>query len=102
MSDDSAGRESDTEREWRETVERCISADHDCTQLSAELAESRRAFGERDVGRSNRLRLAVSGLVVLAIPLIVYSELTTPTGAINYEGLGIGLVLMIVGGLSYL
>ena len=100
MSDDPVGRESDTEREWRETVERYTSAADDCTQFSAGLAASRSAFDERKVGRPNRGKLAVGGLVLLAVPLIVYSELTTPTGAINYGGLGIGLVLMIIGGLS--
>lgn len=102
MSDDPAERESDAEREWRETVDRYTSADDDCTQLSIGLAESRSAFDERETGRANRIRLAVAGLVVLAVPLIIYSELVTPTGAINYGGLGIGLMLMIVGGLSYL
>ncbi|WP_122090201.1 hypothetical protein [Halalkalicoccus subterraneus] len=102
MSENSAGRESDTEREWRATVERYVSANDDCTRLSAGLAESRRAFDDRGTNRSSRLRLVVSGLVVLAIPLIVYSELITPTGAINYGGVGIGLTLMVAGGLSCL
>lgn len=102
MPENSAGRESDTEREWRATVERYVSSNDDCTGLSAGLAESRRAFENRETNRSNRFRLVVSTLIVLAIPLIVYSELITPTGAINYGGVGIGLTLMVAGGFSCL
>lgn len=103
MTDDPAARGSGTtEREWRETVEQQLSAGSDCTERAGELATSRRAFDTSEKGGSNRTRWVLNGLVLLAIPLIVYSELMTPTGAINYSGLGIGAVLMLAGGLAYL
>lgn len=102
MTDGSAGCGDADEQAWRELVERRISADHDCTQRVGELTASRRTFEPGGETGSNRLRWAVRGLVVLSIPLIVYSELTTPTGAMNYSGMGIGAILMLAGGLMYL
>ncbi|ADJ15617.1 hypothetical protein [Halalkalicoccus jeotgali] len=104
MTDGSVGGDaSPDERAWRELIERRISIEHDCPQRAGELAASRRAFeATGDPSKSNRLRTVVRGLVVLAIPLIVYSELTAPTGAINYGGLGIGIALMVAGGLACL
>lgn len=106
MTEGSAGRDADAgadERAWRELVERRVPADHDCTQLAGDLAASRRAFdATTEPAGSRRRRWIVRGLVLLAIPLIVYSEITTPTGAVNYSGLGIGVVLMLAGGLAYL
>ncbi|KYH25710.1 hypothetical protein HAPAU_23880 [Halalkalicoccus paucihalophilus] len=104
MTDGSVGRGADAdERAWRTLVERRVAADHDCTQLAGNLAASRRTFesGTEPTGSSRR-RWAIRGLVLLAIPLIVYSELTTPTGVVNYSGMGIGVVLMLAGGLAYL
>lgn len=106
MTDGSVRRDVDAdERGWRELVERHIPADHDCTQRAGDLAACRLAFDSDTESRSRgsrRRRWAVRGLVLLAIPLIVYSEITTPTGEMNYSGLGIGIVLMLAGGLSYL
>lgn len=103
MTDGSAGRGDAEERAWRELVERRVSADHDCTQRVGELVAGRRTFDpDGETTGSNRLRWVTRALVILAIPLIVYSELTTPTGAMNYSGMGIGVVLMLAGGLAYL
>lgn len=104
MRNDPVARGGDTtEREWRETLEEHVSIDQDCAERAGELTTRRRAFDvPDDTAGSNRSRWMLSGLVLLAIPLIVYSELMTPTGAINYSGLGIGAVLMLAGGLSYL
>lgn len=44
---------------------------------------------------------AVCALIVLAIPVILYSELVTPIGGINYAGMVIGLVLMFGAGLAH-
>lgn len=104
MSDRSVvrGRDAD-EREWRERVEARLSTEHDCTQRASELAASRQEFAERPTTTgSSRRKWAVRALVVVAIPLIVYSELSTPSGGINYSGLGIGVVLMLAGWLAYL
>lgn len=104
MTDGSVERDTVAdERAWRELVERRVAVDHDCTQRVGELAASRRAFdpGTEPAG-SGRRRWVIRCLVLLAIPLIVYSEITTPTGVVNFSGMGIGVVLMLVGGLAYL
>jgi hypothetical protein len=104
MRDDSAAYGGDTtEREWRETLNTHVSVEQDCVERAGELTARRRAFDvTNNTGGSDRTRWMLSGLVLLAIPLIVYSGLLTPTGAINYSGLGIGAVLMLAGGLAYL
>ncbi len=103
MRNGSVRRDADAdELAWRELVERRVSVDQDCMQRVGELAVSRRTFDPDDETGSHRLRWAVRGLVLLAVPLIVYSELVTPTGAMNYSGMGIGMVLMLAGGLAYL
>ncbi len=90
------------EQAWRELVEQQVAPGHDCVQRAGSLAASRRAFDPGTPSKAGRWRWAIRGLVLLAIPLIVYSEITTPTGAVNYSGMGIGVVLMLAGGLSYL
>lgn len=104
MRDDPATDGGDaTEREWRETLEKHVSAGQGCVERAGELTARRQALdASKDAGSSNRTRWLLSGLMLLAIPLIAYSELMTPTGSINYSGLGIGAVLMLAGGLAYL
>ncbi|MEM4779968.1 MAG: hypothetical protein QXG03_00145 [Halalkalicoccus sp.] len=102
MANAPAERESDTERAWRQTVDRATAEGDDCTQLAGRLAASRREFEADEPASTNRARWVLSGLILIAIPLIVYSGLMTPTDAINYKGLGIGIALMLAGALSYL
>lgn len=104
MTDEPVVRSGDAEeRAWHEAIERRLSADHDCSQLAGELTTSGRMLeAEAESAGSSRIKWVVRGLVLVAIPLIVYSELVTPIGAINYGGMGIGAVLMLAGWLSYL
>ena len=103
MSDDGLGRGAGPdERAWREAVERAVRSDDDCIERTARLHASRAEFGrEGDPVDTPSGSTAVCGLIVLAIPVILYSELVTPTGGINYAGMVIGLVLMFGAGLAH-
>ncbi|MFC7006864.1 hypothetical protein [Halalkalicoccus salilacus] len=103
MSDDGVTRRIDPdERAWREVVERTVRSDDGCIERTARLWVSRAEFG-RDDDSTTALSgsTAVCALIVLAIPMILYSELVTPTGGINYAGMVIGLVLMVGAGLAH-
>lgn len=104
MSDRAAVRARDAEeREWRERIEGRLSTEHDCVQRAGELMASRRDLETNAAsGGSSRRKWVIRSLIVVAIPLIAYSELMTPSGMINYSGMGIGVVLMLAGGLAYL
>lgn len=105
MVDDSVvtDRTDPDERAWRETVEDHVRANDGCTDRSMRLEASRAEFDRANGSRSSNPRLlrAVQAIIVVAVPLLIYSEFTTPSGAINYAGVGIGLVLMIAGGFAY-
>lgn len=104
MTDDPVtDRSTPDDRAWRTAVERNIRAGDDCTGRSIGLQTSRAEFdraGDSDATGS-WFRTAVRALVVVAVPLIIYTEMTTPSGTINYAGMGIGLVLMVAGGLVH-
>ena len=104
MSDDGPmDRAGPDERAWREIVDRTVRSDDDCCELVDGLRASRLEFDENadaDAGAS-RAHTAMAALIVLAIPVILYSDLVTPNGAINYAGMGTGLVLMVAAALAH-
>lgn len=107
MSDDGPrARAGPDERAWREIVDRTVRSDHDCCELADGLRASRSEFNENADADANtgvsRAQTAMAVLIVLAIPVILYSDLMTPSGATNYAGMGTGLVLMIAAALAHL
>ncbi|WP_336345061.1 hypothetical protein [Halalkalicoccus ordinarius] len=105
MSDDGPmDRAGPDERAWREIVDRTVRSDDDCCELVDGLRASRSEFDENadaDAAGVSRAQTAMAALIVLAIPVILYSDLVTPNGAINYAGMGTGLVLMVAAGLAH-
>lgn len=105
MTDGRDGERIDPiEHDWRETVERAVQAGDDCSERAARLRASRQEFDpidESTAGSSHGL-LAIRLLILLSIPVILYTELVAPSPGINYAGAGMGLVLMIAGSLTYL
>jgi hypothetical protein len=84
---------------WTTTVDRAVTPDDDCTEIAALLEERReRDREEKPVHRA--IPWAALALL-LAVPLVLYSELVTPTGSRNLLGMAIGAALMAVGWWSY-
>jgi hypothetical protein len=105
MSDEGArDRGGPDERAWREVVDRTARSGGDCCELVEHLRTSRTEFDEVDEvgGGTSRTRTALVVLIVVAVPVILYSDLVTPNGATNYAGMGAGLVLMAVATLAHL
>jgi hypothetical protein len=102
MSDEGArDRGGPDERAWREVVDRTARSGGDCCERVEHLRTSRTEFDEVGGGTS-RTRTALVVLIVVAVPVILYSDLVTPNGATNYAGMGAGLVLMVVATLAHL
>lgn len=104
MSDDGPrGRVGPDERAWMEIVDRTVRSDDDCCDIADGLRASRLEFHEdADATSVSRAQTAMVALIVLAIPVILYSDLMTPNGATNYAGMGTGLVLMVAAALAHL
>ncbi|WP_331232614.1 hypothetical protein [Natronorarus salvus] len=84
---------------WTTTIDRAVTPDDDCTEIAGLLQERRDHDRET---RSVRRAIPWAALaLVVAVPLLLYSELLTPTGSRNFFGMAIGAALMAVGWWSY-
>ncbi len=84
---------------WTATVDRAVTPDDDCTEVAA-LLEERRVRDREETAVRRTIPWAALALL-LAVPLVVYSELVTPTGSRNLLGMAVGAALMAVGWWSY-
>jgi len=84
---------------WTAAIDRAVTPDDDCTEIAGLLEERRTHDREGESGRRTFPWAALA--LVVAVPLLLYSELVTPPGSQNLYGVAIGAALMIVGWWSY-